>query len=143
MESLCKQFDCQECEKFDQCGGCLKRCNRGKCIAADTIKEKGTEGFLQLKEQLIREINDLNIDGLFLNDLNLLSGSYINLEYQLENGKKIKLLNDNDVYLGNQVERKNNERCYGVACSVNHILICEYGCNGDKPEIILYKKREL
>lgn len=32
------------------------------------------------------------IDGLMLRDLNLLRGAYINLEYTLANGQKIKLL---------------------------------------------------
>ena len=51
----------------------------------------------------------MGIDGLMLQDLNLLRGAYINLEYTLANGQKIKLLKDNDIYLGNQIERAGNE----------------------------------
>ena len=59
---------------------------------------------LDLKDALIEEFNSLGIEGLNLTDLNLLSGSYINLEYTLPNGQKVKLLEDDKMYLGNQVE---------------------------------------
>lgn len=39
------------------------------------------EKLLDLKPVLIEEFNSLGIKGLHLSDLNLLSGSYINLEY--------------------------------------------------------------
>ena len=35
--------------------------------------------------------------------LNALVGSYVNLEYPLPNGAKVKLLDDNVTYLGNQI----------------------------------------
>lgn len=82
----------------------------------------------------------MGIKDLKFEDLNLLSSSYVNLEYELENGSKVKLLKDNDVYLGQQIERENNERCYGVVVTFKYLLVCEYGCNGRDPEIILYKK---
>ena len=63
------------------------------------------------------------------------------LEYPLTNGTTVKFLNKNDVYLGNQIEKDKSERCYGVVANENFILICEYGCNGSEPEIILYKRR--
>ena len=71
----------------------------------------------------------------------MLNGFYVNLEYTLENGQKGKLLRDDKVYFGNQVERPGNERCYGLVADESYILICEYGCNGADPEIIVYKKR--
>ena len=83
----------------------------------------------------------MGIDGLMLQDLNLLRGAYINLEYTLANGQKIKLLKDNDIYLGNQIERAGNECCYGVAVDETFIPVCKYGCNGADPEIVLYKRR--
>lgn len=33
------------------------------------------------------------------------------------------------------------ERCYGVVADERFILVCEYGCNGADPEIIVYKRR--
>lgn len=92
------------------------------------------------KDKLIGIINDLGIEDLKINDLNLLSGSYVNLEYELENAIKVKFLNDNDIYLGQQIERKNNDRCYGVVANLSHLLVCEYGCNGIEPELLIYKK---
>ncbi len=76
-----------------------------------------------------------------MNDLNLLTGAYVNLEYPLSNGTTVKFLNDKDIYLGNQIERQDSERCYGVVANEDFILICEYGCKGSDPEIVLYKRR--
>lgn len=72
-----------------------------------------------------------------------LCGTYVNLEYKLPNGKKVKLLDDTKIYLGHQVEKADSERCYGLVADNNHILVCEYGCNGADPEIIVYKKRQI
>ena len=76
-----------------------------------------------------------------MDDLNLLTGAYVNLEYPLSNGTTVKFLSDKDIYLGNQIERQDSERCYGVVANEDFILICEYGCNGSDPEIVLYKRR--
>lgn len=99
------------------------------------------EKLLNLKTTLIDEFNSLGIEGLHLTDLNLLKGSYINLEYTLPNGQKVKLLEDDKMYLGNQVEIEGKDRCYGVAADENYLLVCEYGCNGSEPEIVIYKRR--
>ncbi len=90
---------------------------------------------------MIEEINALGIDGLNVDNLNLLTGVYVNLEYPLSNGTTIKFLKDKDIYLGNQIERQNSERCYGLVADETFILVCEYGCNGADPEIVLYKRR--
>jgi hypothetical protein len=90
---------------------------------------------------MIEEINALGISGLTVNDLNLLTGAYVTLEYPLSNGTTVKYLKDKDIYLGNQIERQDSERCYGVAADETFILVCEYGCNGADPEIVLYKRR--
>ena len=63
----------------------------------------------------------MGIDGLMLQDL--------------------KLLKDNDIYLGNQIERAGNECCYGVAADETFIPVCKYDCNGADPEIVLYKRK--
>lgn len=63
----------------------------------------------------------------------------------LPNGENIKLLDNNDIYLENQVESEFNDgeiiRCFGILANMNFILVSEYGANGDNPEIIIYKKR--
>lgn len=88
------------------------------------------------------EFNSLKIaDMPAITSLCKLSGAFVNLEYTLLNGEKIKLLDDKKVYLGIQVEKSNSDRCYGLVADDDYLLVCEYGCNGSDPEIILYKKR--
>ena len=54
---------------------------------------------------------------------------------------KRQLLDDTKIYLGYQVEKVNSDRCYGLVADNEYLLVCEYGCNGAEPEIIVYKKR--
>lgn len=54
---------------------------------------------------------------------------------------RIKLLDDRKIYLGYQVEKKDSDRWYGLVADREYLLVCEYGCNGEDPEIILLKKR--
>ena len=112
-----------------------------KVINNNERKVLDMEKLLKLKTAFIEEFNALGIEGLHLTDLNLLKGSYINLEYTLPNGQKVRLLEDDRMYLGNQVEIEGKERCYGVAADENYMLVCEYGCNGSDPEIVVYKRR--
>ena len=46
------------------------------------------------------------------------------------------------VVYSEQVERTDSDRCYGIVANEDFILICEYGCNGSEPEIVLYKRRQ-
>ena len=144
MQSICGADCCGTCSRRVECGGCQNVKGHpfhGDCIAAECIEHGGLTEFLRFKERLISEINALGIEGLAVNDLHLLNGFFVNLEYSLANGKAVKLLKDNNVYLGNQIEISGEERCYGVVADKNNILVCKYGCNGENPEIILYKKR--
>lgn len=99
--------------------------------------------FEQFKLQLIDEFNNLHIEGMpKVEKLNALVGKYVNLEYPLPNGKKIKFLNDEKTYLGNQLECESDEnRCFGILADTSFMLVCTYGKNGENPELILYKKR--
>ena len=74
-------------------------------------------------------------------DLNALLGSFVNLEYPLPNGQSVRLLEDEMMYLGNQIEKKGSSRCYGIVAVEDYLLVSEYGEGGSDPEIILYKKR--
>ncbi len=138
MITYCGENCCKECDRLLACGGC-EQC-QGHPFGGSCVAERNSN-FSELKQQLIEEINALDIGGLIVDDLNLLTGAYVNLEYPLSNGTTVKFLSDKDIYLGNQIERQDSERCYGVVANEDFILICEYGCNGSDPEIVLYKRR--
>ena len=103
----------------------------------------GAGKFEEFKKQLIDEINDLRIEGMpKVEKLNALVGEYINLEYRLPNGMKIKFLDDRATYLGNQLECEfDGSRCFGIAANMDFILVSTYEENGANPELIVYKKR--
>ena len=99
--------------------------------------------FEAFKKQLIEEINALNIEGMpKVEALNALVGKFVNLEYRLPNGAKVKFLDDQTTYLGNQLESEIVEGlCFGVLANMDFILISTYEKDGANPELILYKKR--
>ena len=107
----------------------------------DELSDDGQ--FEAFKKQLIDEINALNVEGMpKLDKLNALVGSYVNLEYRLPNGQKVKFLNNQTTYLGNQLESElGGDRCFGVLANMDFILVCTYGEGGSDPELVLYKKR--
>ncbi len=145
MASICGMDCCKECSRKEECGGCQKvkghPFGKGTCIAAECMKRGGIEEFFHFKNILISEFNALGIEGLEVSDLNLLNGFFVNLEYPLANGQCVKLLQDHNIYLGTQIEIPGSDRCYGLVADDRYLLVCQYGCNGQKPEIILYKKR--
>ena len=138
MKTYCGENCCKECYRLQECGGCEK-C-QGHPFGGSCVAERNKD-FTSLRQLLIDEINDLGIEGLAVSDLNLLTGSYVNLSYPLANGSAVQFLKDDDIYLGNQVEQADSERCYGIVANEDFILVCEYGCNGSDPEIVLYKRR--
>ena len=150
MESICGA-ECSNCGygKNNNCKGCMqtKGCPFGKqCFIAKYILTGGKENYDIFKNQLIDEINDLHIPGMpRINDLNALNGSFVNLSYPMPNGKMVQFLDNNEIYLGNQVECEFNDgeiiRCFGILANMDFILVSEYGPNGNNPEIIIYKKR--
>ena len=99
--------------------------------------------FEEFKEQLIREINDLHIEGMpKVEKLNALVGRFVNLPYRLPSGVEVKFLDDQVTYLGNQLEPEfGGDRCFGVLASMDFILVSTYGKDGADPELVLYKKR--
>ncbi|MBP3411489.1 MAG: helix-turn-helix domain-containing protein [Clostridia bacterium] len=103
----------------------------------------GDEKFDEFKKQLIDEFNALNVEGMpRVEDLNVLSGSFINLEYALPNGVKVQFLNDDATYLGNQLACTfGGERCFGIAANMQFLLVCTYEEDGKNPELVVYKKR--
>lgn len=144
MKSICGLDCCNECERKAQCGGCIETNGKpfgGTCIAAECIRKDGIEVFEELKGKVIDEFNSLKIKDLEVKNLNLLNGFFVNLEYELPNGQKVKLLKDNDIYLGNQIEIPNSDRCYGIVADEEYLLVCQYGCMGADPEIVAYVRR--
>ena len=101
----------------------------------------GKEKLEEFKEQLINELNTfVHIEGLpKVENLNVLPGEFVNMEYTLPNGEKVKFLDDKQTYLGSQLEGET--RCYGIAANMDFLLICSYEENGENPELVIYKKR--
>lgn len=99
--------------------------------------------FEAFKEKLIEEINALHIEGMpKVESLNALVGKYVNLEYQLPGGIKVKFLDDRTTYLGNQLESEIKEGlCFGVLANMDFILVSTYEKDGENPELLLYRKR--
>ena len=104
----------------------------------------GQEKFEEFKRTLIGEFNALLLpEGLPpVEQLTVLPGSFINLEYRLPNGSSAKFLDDKATYLGSQLEGGfGGERCCGIAANMEFLLICTYEENGENPELVLFKRR--
>lgn len=99
--------------------------------------------FEEFKQKLIDEINDLHVEGMpKVEKLNALVGKYVNLEYRLPGGQKVKFLDDETTYLGNQLESEIVDGlCFGILANMEFIMISTYEAEGANPELLLYKKR--
>lgn len=145
MKSICG-VNCTECAEKDHCKGCMATngCPFGKqCFIAKYIIVGGEEKYQEFKQNLIGEFNELQIPGMpKMKELYPLIGSFVNLAYPLPSGEVVKLLEDDNIYLGNQLECAfGNGRCYGVVAGLDFLLVAEYGENGTDPEIVMYKRR--
>lgn len=151
MKAICG-LDCEECG-CETCGGCTETKGRpfgGTCVLAVCCEQEGCANcgsafasVCRLKEELIAEFNALGIaDMEKVTSLNALPGAFINLSYQLPSGQEIRFWKDDRVYLGNQMAKRNSDRCYGLTADEEHLLVCEYGENGTDAEIIVYQKRK-
>ena len=147
MKTICGA-NCSQCQYQEKCPGCVATHGRpfgGDCLLAQCCQgccsEDNDRKIKECKDQIIAEFNDLHVKGMpEVKELFALNGFFVNLEYLLPNGSKVKLLNDNDIYLGNQLH-KDQERCFGLVASLSHLLVVEYGDKGANPEILVYKKR--
>ena len=103
----------------------------------------GKEKLEEFKAQLICEINTLlDIEGLpKVENLNVLPGEFVNMEYTLPNGLKVKFLDDKQTYLGSQLESNHGDLCFGIVANMDFLLVCSYEENGENPELVIYKKR--
>lgn len=55
----------------------------------------------------------------------------------------MKLLDDDKIYLGNQLSKKDSSRYYGIAADESVLIVSEYDADGSNAEIIVYKKRNI
>lgn len=145
MSAICGA-DCAACPTREDCRGCAETCGRpfgGRCIAAEYIKTGGRRAYDEYKKKLLDEVNELlEREGICRAErLYELAGRYVNLEYTVPSGEKIKLLSDDDIYLGTQIEYEGIGVCCGVVAGADFILVCSYGVNGSSPEIVIYKRR--
>ena len=103
----------------------------------------GEAGFEEFKKGLIDEFNALDVEGLpKVDSLNVLSGSFVNLEYTLPNGTVVKFLDDSATYLGNQLPCEcGGSRCFGIVANTSFLMVCTYEEDGKNPELVVYKKR--
>lgn len=144
--------DCESCRLKSMCGGCRLTFGRpfgGACPLAECCKGHGSEscedcpdGKCTYKEKLMDEINALHIKDLpEITELFAIAGAFVNVKFDLPNGQSIKLLEDDAIYLGTQVEKPGTKLRFGIAASNKNILVCEYAEGGAFPEIVLYKRR--
>lgn len=151
MKTICGA-DCNKCGFKEKCAGCQETnghpfgdsCMLAQCSNSNSCDEgcKSCSAACKLKAKLIEEFNTLGIEDMEeVTNLNALKGSFVNLEYTLPSGQTIKFWNDNRIYLGNQICKKNSDRCYGLTADENYLLVCEYGENGANPELVIFRKR--
>lgn len=140
--------DCTQCPSREVCPGCAETggCPFGRpCFVAQYILTGGMEGYQAFKQTLMDGINALNIPGMEpVTELYPLVGHFVNLEYPLPNGETVKLLRDDEMYLGAQVKNRFDEdgkTCFGVVARENFLLVCEYGENCAAPELVAYQRR--
>ena len=111
------------------------------CVAALLILVMVLENTMQPTSMLFTVLKKGAVYALVAASLNLLNGFFVNLEYPLANGQSVKLLEDNNVYWGNQIEIPGSDRCYGLVADEQYLLVCDYKCGGTEPRIICYRKR--
>lgn len=141
MKSSVCGADCAACPWNAACPGCSDE----KCFIARYITKNGRAEYEALKQTIIAEFNALGIPGMpKIHCLYALVGNYVNLEYSLPNGQRVKFLDDHSMYLGNQVECACKEgRCYGLLADEHFLLVSEYGENGTDPRLLLFKSRDV
>lgn len=93
------------------------------------------------REALIEAFNALGIEDMAeVAQLHDLRGDFINLEYKFPSGQSVKIWDDEKMYYGAQICKKNSDRCYGLVADDAHLLVCEYGDGGADAEIVVFKK---
>lgn len=149
MEKTLCGADCTACPLQKECRGCTATngCPFGKqCFVARYIQLGGAGAYRQFRQTLLEEINALSLPGMEpIRELYPLAGRFVNLAYPLPGGTQVKLLDDDQIYLGTQTRctfgGADTARCIGIVVAPQCLLVSEYGPNGSDPELLLYKKR--
>lgn len=94
-------------------------------------------------KELIQKFNQLGIaDMAEVTELHPLKGDFINLRYRLPSGQTIQLWDDDKIYYGAEICKKNSNRCYGLTAGDGYLLVCEYGNGGSDAEIVVLQRME-
>lgn len=148
--SICG-LDCVGCSMKANCGGCRETGGKpfgGNCMVAKCCSKKTADcgdfskNVCHMKGRLIEEFNALGIQDMpKVTDLYALVGNFVNLEYTLPGGQKVKFWDDKRIYLGNQLEKMGTDRCYGLTADENYLLVCEYSENGADAKVVVFQRR--
>lgn len=145
--SICS-INCEECPSKAVCPGCIETggCPFGKqCFLAKYILTGGMDNYIAFKNGIIDEINALKIDGMEqVSEVVPLVGRFVNLEYPLPNGSRVKLLCDDEIYLGTQVKNlldDSGKSCFGVVARENFLVVTSYDEGCQNPELVVFKRR--
>ncbi|MCW0824057.1 DUF3795 domain-containing protein [Clostridioides difficile] len=125
------------------CNGCAETKGHpfgSECMVALFLKE-GKDDLCKFKKNLITAFNSLNIQYMEeVTELNALKGSFINIEYTLPKGQLVKFLDDNKIYFGNQLSKKDSDRYYGIIADEKYLMVSEYSGYGSDAEIAVFKR---
>ena len=124
--------------------GCCTWCHGAEDFCKTYPQIGGPKQFELFKQTLIHEFNTLlHVEGLpEVKELHVLPGHFVNMEYRLPSGEKVKFLDDSATYLGNQLECLfGGDRCFGIVAGLDFLLVCTYEENGENPELVVYKHR--
>lgn len=96
-----------------------------------------------MKEKLIEEFNALQVPGMEkVTELYEHEGAFVNLEYTLPSGQTVKFWDDKKIYYVNQLCKHGSDRCFGLVGDESHLMVCEYGDEGNDGDIVVYKRRD-
>lgn len=141
-KSMCG-VDCTKCKLNSTCKGCAETEGHpfgAECMVALCLK-KGENVLCKFKKDLIAAFNALNIQDMEeVTDLNALKGSFINIEYSLPNEQIVRFWDDNKIYLGNQLHKKDSDRCYGIIADQKYLMVSEYSGYGSDAEVVVFKR---
>lgn len=142
MGSICGA-DCAQCPSKEDCNGCLETGGRpfGKeCLVAKYC-QKGEGALEKFREKLMAAFNALDIPDMEkVTQLHALKGSIVNVPCPLPNGRTVRLWDDDEIYLGNQLTKKNSGRCYGIAADERYLMVTECDRDGSNAEIVALRR---
>lgn len=139
--SICG-IDCTKCELGRGCRGCASTGGRpfgAECVVALCLKD-GENALYACKKDLIAAFHALPLEELkALAGLHALKGSFINLEYSLPGGQRVKFWDDRKIYLGNQLCQKGGGY-YGLIADEKYLMVSQYrGCGSDA-EVLVFQR---